>query len=239
MPLAAASPETAAPRVTQGILASLVRRELERKSPQDNAPRLLLVHASHVPESSQATQFFVTANGKRHQVTVTDCATVLAIADAWQRFQAETGRATDPTARVLVVTTSVPDEAIGLGLRAYAARNRTITVDTAELVKEQFAVRDLDWRLTQEQWLLTALLAAEPTAGWAAEGWKPATQLLTRDTAVAALLDTRIGLGTGDHDGGAPDPSALFEWSLTHHPARYAALSVGERDGMAAWLDDA
>jgi hypothetical protein len=236
---ATVAPETAAPRVTQGILASLVRRELERKAQQTNPPRLILVHASYAPDTDRAFQFTVLANGKRHQVTVADCASVLAVADAWQRFQAEADTATGGAPRVLIVTTAVPDEALGLGLRAYAARHRTITVDTAELVKEQFGVRELDWRLAQEQWLLTALLAAEPSGGWAAAGWKPATQLLTRDTAVAALLDTRLSLGTGEQDGGAPDPGALLEWSLTHHPARFVALRQDEREGMAAWLGDA
>ena len=236
---AIAAPETAPPRVTQGILASLVRRELERKAHQANPPRLILVHAGYTPDTDRGARFPVTADGKRYQVIVADCATVLAIADAWQQFQVESAAATTGMPHVLVVTTSVPDDVIGIGLRAYAARNRTITVDTAELVKEQFGVRELDWRLAQEQWLLNALLAAEPTGGWSAAGWKPATAMLTRDTAVAALLDTRISLGTGDHDGGAPDPGALLEWSLTHHPAQYAALPQDERDGMSAWLADA
>ncbi|HEU5357055.1 MAG TPA: BREX-2 system phosphatase PglZ [Actinocrinis sp.] len=239
MPAAIAAPESAPPRVTQGILASLVRRELERKAQQANPPRLILVYASHAPDTDGGARFTVTANGKRHQVAVVDCGTVLAIADAWQQFQADIATTTAGTPHVLVVTTSVPDEAIGIGLRAYAARNRTITVDTSELVKEQFGVRELDWRLAQEQWLLDALLAAEPTGGWAGAGWKPATALLTRDTAVTALLDTRISLGTGEHDGGAPDSGALLEWSLSRDPTRYAALPQDERDGMSAWLADA
>lgn len=235
--MSAETATTQAPRISQGILTTLVRRELERKPQQ-----FLLVHASSAGlfgTAGGAIQFAVTANRVRHQIVVEHCDSVLALTDAWNEFQREGSRTPDGTPRVLVITTPLPDAEIGLSLLAFAARQRTITVNPAELVREQFGVRDLDWRLAKDEWLINALLAAEPQGGWA--GRMPTTgPLLTRDSAVTALLAVRIGLGTGaDRDGGVPDAGALLDWSRAGTgPARFAALPEAERDGIVGWLTE-
>ncbi|HEV2345496.1 MAG TPA: BREX-2 system phosphatase PglZ [Actinocrinis sp.] len=228
---AASVAAASAPRVSRGMLESLVRRELGRK-----ASRLLLVYAQYASAQGPA-RFRVQVGETRYVVTVTACSSVLAVADAWESFQSEGERAPDGASRVLVITSTLAAQEIGLSLRAFAARMGTIAMNPAELVCEQFGARELDWRLARDGWLLDALLAAEPT-----EGWKAASQLavrgslLTRDGAVAALLAVRLGLGFVDSGGTAPDASAVLDWSRGAGPDRFAALPDAEREGITAWL---
>lgn len=222
---------TAAPRISRGMLESLVRKELGRKQSR----RLLLVYVEY-----PSSQLHVTVEDVRYAVTVAACSSVLAVADVWEQFLAEGERAPDGAPRVLVVATNLPAQEIGLSLRAFAAYMSSITVNPAELVREQFGARELDWRLAQETWLLNALLAAEPAGGWdAASRTSSRGSLLTRDSAVVALLAARLGLGSADADGGAPDASALLEWSRGTGPDRFAALPDVERAGIATWLAEA
>jgi hypothetical protein len=216
------------------VLAGLVRGELERKR-----ARLLLVHADSSEWSGTDGAFTLNVNGLRYQVSVVECGSVLAAADAWERHQSTPPAGPDGLAGVLVITTSLPDEELGLSLRAYAAHQATITVRRDELVLEQFGLRELDWRLSREQWLLDALLDAAPPGGWAA-GRKRIGIVLTRDAAAAALLEARTGLAAEDDGQSAPDIGTLLEWSTQGFgPQRYAELSAAERDGLAAWIREA
>lgn len=233
MSIGAAGPATAlaaAPRVSRGMLESLVRRELGRKP-----SHLLLVYAEY-PSAQGPTRFRLQVGETWYAVTMTVCSSVLAVTDDWELFQAEGERAPDGTPRVLVITTTLPVQEIGLSLRAYASRMSTIAVNPAELVREQFGARELDWRLAQEGWLLGALLAAEPAAGWEAESVSSRGALLTRDGAVTTLLAARLGLGAADAGGTAPDASAVLDWSRGSGPDRFAALPDAEREGITAWL---
>ncbi|WP_169739992.1 BREX-2 system phosphatase PglZ [Actinospica robiniae] len=228
MPTAAEQTSQRAPRISRSVLAGLVRGELERKRAQ-----LLLVHADSSEWSGTDGSFALNVIGLRYQVSVVECGSVLAAADAWERHQAAQ---TGSDVRVLVITTSVPDEDLGLSLRAYAAHQATITVRRDELVLEQFNLRELDWRLSREQWLLDALLDAAPPGGWAA-GRKRIGTVLTRDAAAAALLEARTGLAGEDDGLTAPDIGTLLEWSAQGAGSqRYAELSGAERDGLAAWM---
>ncbi|MBR7825770.1 BREX-2 system phosphatase PglZ [Actinospica sp. MGRD01-02] len=229
---------TAPPRISRGTLESLVRKELRRKQSR----RLFLVYVDY-----PTSQFSVVlededegAGSERYAVSVVACPSVLAVADAWEQFQREGERTPDGAPRVLVIATDLPAAEIGWSLRAHAAYMSTIAVNPAELVREQFGVRELDWRLARETWLLDALLAAEPQHGWdTASPGASRGSLLTRDSAVAALLAVRLGLGSLDGGGGAPDAGAVLEWSRGTGPECFAALPEAERAGVSAWLAEA
>ena len=234
MPTAAEETSQRAPRISRSVLAGLVRGELERKR-----ARLLLVHADSSEWSGTDGTFALSVNGVRYQVSVVECGSVLAAADAWERHQSAAPVGLDGPAGVLVITTSVPDEDLGLSLRAYAAHQATITVRRDELVLEQFGLRELDWRLSREQWLLDALLDAAPPGGWAA-GRKRIGTVLTRDAAAAALLEARTGLAGEDDGQSTPDIGTLLEWSAQGAgPRRYSELASAERDGLGAWMREA
>lgn len=227
---------TAPPRISRGTLESLVRKELRRKQSR----RLFLVYVDY-----PTSQFSVVVDDDstvsvRYAVSVVACPSVLAIVDAWEQFQREGERTSDGAPRVLVIATGLPTAEIGWSLRAHAAYMSTIAVNPAELVREQFGVRELDWRLARETWLLDALLAAEPQHGWdTASPGATRGSLLTRDGAVAALLAVRLRLGSLDGGGGAPDAGAVLEWSRGTGPERFAALPDAERAGISAWLAEA
>lgn len=226
----AAAVVASAPPINRRMLETLVRKEVVRKQSR----RLLLVYVDH-----PSTQFTLKLDeDQRYAVTVVACAGVLAVADAWEQFQAGGERTADGATRLLVVTTGLPTAEIGLSLRGYAAHMTTITVSPSDLVREQFSVRELDWRVTQKQWLLDALLGATPNDGWR-QAAPHGGSLLTWDSAVSSLLAVRLGLGSLDADGGAPDASAVLDWSRGTGPDRFATLSEDERGGIAEWLAEA
>ncbi|MET9373907.1 BREX-2 system phosphatase PglZ [Streptomyces sp. NPDC002992] len=210
------------PLIDRRIVEALLDTELRRAKDR----RLLLVHARY--DSAAPTDFTARVDGRQRLVRVTDQDSVLGIVDAWQRLLAE------PEAdRLLVVTSDVPATALGWDLRAHAVGRRSLAVDRAEIVKQLFGAADLDPRMMREAWLLDALIDAEPAGGWQRDG-----SVLTRDTAVQALVAERLGLGgtTGGHSLDL-DTNALLAWSrTTAGPARFQELAEPERDGLTAWL---
>ncbi|WP_217240417.1 BREX-2 system phosphatase PglZ [Streptomyces sp. AC555_RSS877] len=201
---------------------------LETELPGVGRRRLVLVDASYEGPGRE-TEFTVRVDGSARRVRVTEQDSLLGIAEAWQRHQAEEGPVGDG---VLVVTGSVPADQLGWDLRAHAVRHRALGVDRAQIVKQLFGATDLDPRMAGERWLLDALLEAEPL-----DGWPRAGSVLTRDRAVRTLLAARLGLGDTTADTLDLDADTLFAWTRTPvGPALFAALSHNERTGLSEWL---
>ncbi|CAM5543784.1 hypothetical protein GCM10010329_27520 [Streptomyces spiroverticillatus] len=194
--------------------------------------RLMLVHGRYPGKASDA--FTVKIGGESRRVYVSDQDSVLGVVDAWQRHRSDPSRDAD----VLVVTTGVGDEQLGWDVRGHAVKRRALTVENAEIVKQRFGVKELDPRLYGEQWLLDALLDAEPHEGWQRPG-----SLLTRDVAVRALAVARLGLdraGPGETTAGLGiDADAMLAWSRTSAgPARFLKLHDDERRRLKEWLGE-
>ncbi|MGH3808627.1 MAG: BREX-2 system phosphatase PglZ, partial [Pseudonocardiaceae bacterium] len=212
----------APPAVNRRIIEALLGVELASAT----GPRLVLVHGSY--EDPSPAEFTTEIAGVPRRVRVTDQPSVLGIVEAWQEHQEVTAGSDD----VLVVTTRVDDAQLGWDLRGHAVHHSTRTVDRAEIVKHRFGAAEADPRIRREDWLVDALLDAEPTSGWPRCG-----AVLTRDTAVRALIEARLG-GLALGEGGL-DADALLAWSRTSvGPARFAMLSDAERAGLTGWLTE-
>ncbi|MGH3978537.1 MAG: BREX-2 system phosphatase PglZ, partial [Pseudonocardiaceae bacterium] len=210
----------ALPAVNRRIIETVLKVEL----PSAPCRRLVLVHGRY--EDQAATEFTTEIAGVARRVRVTDQPSVLGIIEAWQEHQVAPGSRDD----VLVVTTGVDDAQLGWDLRGHAVGRSTRTVDRAEIVMQRFGAGDVDPRIRREGWLVDALLDAEPPSGWPRCG-----SVLTRDLAVRALIEAR--LGTEALVDGALDAGALLAWSRTWAgPARFAALPEAERAGLTGWL---
>ncbi|MFN2497125.1 MAG: BREX-2 system phosphatase PglZ, partial [Pseudonocardiaceae bacterium] len=212
------------PAVNRRIIEALLGDELP------HAPhRLVLVHGRY--EDSSPAEFCIDIDGVPRRIRVTDQPSVLGIVEAWQEHQATSG------SDVLVVTTGVDDAQLGWDLRGHALHRSTRTVDRSKIVAHRFGAVEADPRIRREGWLVEALLDAEPTSGWPRCG-----SVLTRDFAVQALIEARLGgpdLADSTFGAGALDADALLAWSRTSvGPARFAALSDAERAGMTGWLTE-
>ncbi|MFJ8916059.1 BREX-2 system phosphatase PglZ [Amycolatopsis sp. NPDC102389] len=209
------------PTVDRRIVEAMVHDWL----PHAGELRLLLVFGRYV---DTATEFPVLAGEQRRRVHVSDQHSVLGVIEVWQEHERSHGDDDD----LLVVTTSVPDDQLGWDVRAYAIGRSTRTVDRARIVAQRFGATAVDSRIRQDRWLVDALLDAEPTEGWPRNG-----SVLTRDSAIRALIGARLG-GRALAEG-ALDAGALLEWS--RDPAassRFMALSEPERAGLTQWLSD-
>ncbi|MFJ7592205.1 BREX-2 system phosphatase PglZ [Streptomyces sp. NPDC097617] len=201
---------------------------------------LVLVHGQYVPGAP--TRFTATVQDEQGRVNlrvhVRDEASVLGVMSAWQDHKREAA-----PGDVLVVTTGVDDEQLGWDLRGRAVRRRTLTVENAEVVTQRFGATALDVRMYGQNWLLEALIDAEPAD---AGGWPRIGGLLTLDTALRALAVQRLGLGgTASGSSGAPaqqptlDTDTLLAWSRTPAgPARFAELPAVERGELKKWLGE-
>lgn len=206
------------PAVNRRIIEALLDDELSRVPHH----RLVLVHGSY--EDRAPTEFCTEIAGVTRRVRVTDQPSVLGIVDAWQEHQSATAGSED----VLVVTTGVNDTQLGWDLRGHALHRSTRTVDRSKIVAHRFGAVEADPRIRHEDWLVEALLDAEPTSGWPRCG-----SVLTRDFAVRALIEARL-------DGmSALDADALLAWSrTTAGPAQFAMLPDAERAGVTGWLTE-
>ncbi|MGH4011661.1 MAG: BREX-2 system phosphatase PglZ, partial [Pseudonocardiaceae bacterium] len=215
------------PAVNHRIIKALLSDEL----PHAPHHRLVLVHGKY--EDSAPTEFCTEIAKVPRRIRVTDQPSVLGIIEAWQEHQAVTSGSDD----VLVVTTGVDDAQLGWDLRGHALHRSTRTVDRSKIVAHRFGAVEADPRIRREGWLVEALLDAEPTEGWPRGG-----SVLTRDFAVQALIEARLGgpdLPDSTFGAGALDADALLDWSRTSAgPARFAALPGAERAGMTGWLTE-
>jgi hypothetical protein len=204
------------PTVSQRVLESLLRSELAK----DEDRRLVLVHGTYEPGAR--TEFKADIGSRTRQVRVSDQPSVLGITAAWLEHQ---DRADESS--VLVVTTEVDDSHLDWDLRGHALKQRTLPVDPAEVVKQRFGAGQLDNRIWRQDWLMEALLAAEPVGGW------PRTErVLTYDAAMLALVEQRLGV-----DNRALDMDRLLAWTRNPTgPGRFRALGNAERTGITEWL---
>lgn len=214
------------PAVNRRIIEALLGDEL----PHDSHRRLVLVHGRY---EDSTPEFCTDIDGVPRRIRVTDQTSVLGIVEAWQEHQAATSGSDD----VLVVTTGVDDAQLGWDLRGHALHRSTRTVDRSKIVAHRFGALEADPRIRREGWLVEALLDAEPASGWPRCG-----SVLTRDFAVQALIEARLGnpdLADSMFGAGALDADALLAWSRTPAgPARFATLSGAERAGVTDWLTD-
>ena len=155
------------PLLNRRIVEALLGIELLR--PHAAECRLVLVHGRYPgPDAGAAGQaeFTVRIGGRTRPVRVTDQQSVLGVVAAWQSHQQS-----DPDGNgVLVVTTGVDDAELGWDLRGHALGRSTRTVDRVEIVTQRFGAVDVDPRIRAEEWLVDALLDAEPAAGWRRSG---------------------------------------------------------------------
>lgn len=215
------------PELDQRVVAGLLTTRL----PQAKGRRLVLVQGRYAVGSPEEFTLAV-GDGERRTVRVVHSTSVLGITDAWQAHLKNRGNKQD----VLVVTTDVPDERIGLDLVGEMVRSHVIKVDEADIVKQLFGAADLDPRMRRDPWLWlpAALIAAEPASG----GWPQHGAVLTLDAAMRALVGCRLGLSEVFEGGGSVDMDALLAWSRTPGgPERFAALEETERAGIAGWLE--
>ncbi|GAB2894727.1 BREX-2 system phosphatase PglZ [Streptomyces mayteni] len=232
----AASSSVAVPEVSQRVVAGLLTAIGGAAAQIDH--RLVLVHGRYA--ATEPPTFTVRVEGSqpespdkgRRGVRVAHATSVLGITDAWQEHQESA------PADLLVVTTNVEGDRLGLDLLSEMLRTRVISVDRAEIVKQKFGAADLDPRLRSEDWawLLDTLIAAEPEerdGGWPGRG-----SVLTLDAAMRALTGVRLGLDGAADGAAAVDVDALLAWSCTDDgPERFAALPEVERQGIARWLE--
>ena len=225
------------PLVTRRVLEALLRLEL----PAEPTRRLVLIHGRYA--AGEPDQFTLKVAEDKRRVEVVEQHSVLGLSDAWHRHQSE-NKDGDQGA-LLVVATGVADGQLGWDLRGHALRRQVLNVDHAEIVKLRFGAVDLDPRVRAQPWLVNALLQAEPSAGWPRAG-----SVLTLDTAMRSLIEARLSVsGTGSSDPSTRrgrdaalwdtplDADTLLSWSHgPGGPARYAALSAEEQQGISAWL---
>jgi len=194
---------------------------------------LMLVHGRYAAGS--AATFTAEVGKQKRRVTVRDESSVLGVLAAWHSHRDEAA-----PGDLLVVTTGVDDDQLGWDVRGHAVHRRTLTVEKAEIVMQRFGAAGLDVRMYREDWLLQALVDAEPTG----RGWPRTAGVLTRDAALRALVVERLGLDHPDVSSSttaepAVDADALLAWSRTPAgPRRFAELADTERTELKKWLGE-
>ena len=127
----------------------------------------------------------------------------------------------------LVVLTDLPPTELGDDLLARFAHRKVFSIEAWQLVKERFQVRHVDPRLSERHpWVATALLDAEPDAGYP----PVPSGFLDAETAWRHLFEALAGIPRGERD-----PEALLAWTLDGAPAETLnALPAAVRTGLAA-----
>lgn len=229
------------PQVDRRVLEAMLDLELTARAADDGpaGPGLVLVHGRYRPGAP--TEFTVRAGDRQRQVKVSDQPSVLGVVDAWERHRL--AAPADDSDSLLVITTGADGRELGADLCGHALARRPLTVDRAEIVKQRFGAARLDPRIRLEDWLVDALLDAEPAGGWrthpAAAAWRRSGgALLTYDAALHALVEARLEITAGrSGTAGELDGDTLLAWSRRPGgPDRFAALAPAERDGITAWL---
>jgi hypothetical protein len=197
--------------------------EVTRRHPEAPLPRVLLIWGSYSPAA--APEFAVKLGGEapRVQVRVRDEHSVLGVVDAVQQQVASND------GELLVITTGL-DLDLGWDVLGHAYGQDVHAVDPAQVIGQRFQAVEVDPRLQQQQWLISALLDAEPP-----EGWPPAGAALSLDAAISALVAQRLNLVAARTD--SLDVVALLEWSASPSaPDRYTELANAERAQIRDWL---
>ncbi|MFF1893988.1 BREX-2 system phosphatase PglZ [Streptomyces sp. NPDC058206] len=217
------------PQVGRRTVEALLDRHAKKLADHS----LMLVHGRYAAGS--AATFTAEVGEETRRVTVRDASSVLGVLAAWHSHRDEAA-----PGDLLVVTTGVDDDQLGWDVRGHAVHRRTLTVEKAEIVMQRFGATGLDVRMYREDWLLQALVDAEPTG----RGWPRTAGVLTRDAALRALVVERLGLDNPDVSPNttaepAVDADALLAWSRTPAgPRRFAELADTERAELKKWLGE-
>ncbi|KAF2776806.1 BREX-2 system phosphatase PglZ [Streptomyces sp. OM5714] len=217
------------PQVGRRTVEALLDRHAKKLAEHS----LMLVHGQYAAGS--ATTFTAEVGERTRRVTVRDESSVLGVLAAWHSHRDEAA-----PGDLLVVTTGLDDDQLGWDVRGHAVHRRTLNVEQAEIVTQRFGATGLDVRMYREDWLLQALVDAEP----AGRGWPRTAGTLTRDAALRALVVERLGLDHPDISPHAPaeaavDADVLLAWSRTPAgPRRFAELGDTERAELKKWLGE-
>ena len=221
---------TVVPELGQRVVAGLIAAYYEDDKYARTGRRLVLVHGRYADGGKDRFSVPVGASRERRGVRVAHASSVLGITDAWHAHQRG-----EHKGDLLVVTTDVADELVGLDVQGEMLTSQIVTVDKTDIAKQLFRAADIDPRMREEpwKWLPDALIAAQPEDGWPQRG-----AVLTLDAAMRALIGQRLEL-EGVADGGASvDMDALLVWAgASGAPERFAALPDEEREGIAEWLE--
>lgn len=222
MPPVQTEPETRLLTLNRAIVSAVVFEKLNRRS-KAPAPRVLLLRGSYGSDAD--TRFTVKlGETQRVQVRVREENSVLGIVDAVQQH------VRSAESDLLVIATTRLVREISWDVLGHAFDQNVHPVDAARVIGQRFQAVDVDPRIQQRQWLISALFEAEPP-----EGWPPAGTSLSLDTAMSSLVAQRLNLAAARTD--SLDVVALLEWSATSSgPDRYTDLSVVERTGVRPWL---
>ena len=217
------------PQVGRRTVEALLDRHAKKLADHN----LMLVHGRYAAGS--AATFTAEVGEQTRRVTVRDEASVLGILAAWHSHRDEAA-----PGDLLVVTTGVDDEQLGWDVRGHAVHRRTLTVEKAEIVMQRFGATGLDVRMYREDWLLQALVDAEPTG----RGWPRTAGVLhpgRRPTGIGRRPARSRPPGFSPHPTAEPavDADALLAWSRTPAgPARFAELAGTERAELKKWLGE-
>jgi hypothetical protein len=219
-------PSTRMLTLNRAVVSAVVYEKLTeatRRHPDAPLPRVLLIWGSYAEAAAREFAVKLGGDAARVQVRVRDEHSVLGVVDVVQQQVASTD------AELLVVTTSL-DLDLGWDVLGHAYGQDVHAVDPAQVIGQRFQAVEVDPRLQQQQWLISALLDAEP-----AEGWPPAGAALSLDAAISALVTERLNLVAARTD--SLDVVALMDWSASSSgPARYTELADVERVQIRDWL---
>lgn len=136
--------------------------------------------------------------------------------------------ATDGTIKILV--TPLEDKDLSEDILLRLAKQRLFSINSWEIVRNEFQAHTVDPRLAHYSWIAEALLELRPPEGFpAARGG-----FLDSETVWSLLLKQSIGLAAE-----APDATALLKWSLDEGAVvRYRQCPPAFREGASGWLSE-
>jgi len=126
-----------------------------------------------------------------------------------------------PDDRPLVLIT--PVERVGADVLARLAKRGPLSLSPAAAMLQTFGVSSAEARVTQDRWLVDALVESAPAGGYTRTG----ARQLTYDRAWHELLHARYGIAIDD------GLQELLAWAQTDAAGRLAGLSADEYEALS------
>jgi len=137
-----------------------------------------------------------------------------------------------PTAEgtIKILITPLDDKDLSEDILLRLAKQRLFSINSWEMVRNEFQAHTVDPRLAHSTWIAESLLELRPPEGYpAARGG-----FLDAETIWPLLLKQSIGLAAE-----APDSTALLKWSLDEGAVvRYRQCPPAFREGARGWLSE-